>query len=796
MPLIANGLIRFEEYEIDRAQWRLSWRDESLPLNRKTFDLLLYLADHAQQLVPKEELLRTLWPGSFVEESNLSQHIFLLRKALSLHGSGSRIIETVPGRGYRFAVPVTRVPNGQPVAPERMIVSESITRITLEEEETDTAELASIHQARPHLLSPNVNRPLYGLLGAILILATLSFAGWFAWQRWEQRVGGPPVQVVVTGMDGSTGDPVLDRALLSALRMNLSQSPFVSIVPKDTVSSTLVEMKQKPDEPITTVIARDLCERTNSQAYLHGMIVHTGQHFLLTEEATSCVDGTTLAAEHQEADKPEYLPRAIDKLSESLRHQLGESRSSVARFNARLAPATTASLEALKAYSESGRMAEQGKLPEAIELLKKSIAEDPDFAIAWNDLWAYNASLNGDPMSARDAIEKAYSLRNSAGALERFTITAHYQMVVVGDLFESERTYQTWAQLYPRSVTAWNGLSLTQQQLGHWPDAEISAAHAVALRPRHVGLNLNLALAQMTNGNGQAARATCNHAIEQGIDSDHLRAACLSVAYFLHDADMLKAQRAWATAHPKAPLFALQEAGIALGEGRFNDAHKLIATATQIMNDQGLQSQAHSYTRSMGINLVDAGDVDTGTRLLRSSPPDPETGTDLLGLADINDTAAASAGLDAMLKEHPQGTLWKLYWSPLIRSQLALSSARPNDAITLLDAAQQFDSKGFDLPMRRGLAHLAAGQPAAAEKDFRFILANQRLDPTSSLYPLSWLQLGRALEAEGNHPAAIDAYRNFLQLWSHADPDALFLQQAKKEFAVLETVAQPDQSFR
>ncbi len=736
--------------------------------------------DHADRVVGKEELLRTLWPESFVEESNLTQHIFLLRKALSRHDSGSRIIETVPGRGYRFAISVSHVPTNQSPAPERMIISasESITRITLEHEEVDAASPG-------HLPLASGTRSRYWIAATIIILAALGLAGWVAWQRWEQSTGGPPVQVVITGMDGTTGDPVLDRALLSALRMNLSQSPFLSLVPKDTMSSTLAEMKQKPDEPITAVIARDLCERTNSQASLHGMVVHSGQHFLLTEEATSCVDGTTLAAAHQEADKPEYLPRSIDKLSESIRHQLGESRSSVARFNARLAPATTASLEALKAYSEAGRMGAQGKLPEAINLLKESIAEDPGFAMAWNDLWAYTASINGDPLSARDAIAKAYSLRDSAGALERFTITAHYDMVVVGDLYESERNYQAWTQLYPHSVPAWNGLSIIQQQLGQWPDAEISAAHAVALHPRHAGLNLNLALAQMSNGNGPAARSTCNHAIQQGIDGDHLRAACLSVAYFLHDEEMLKAQRDWAAAHPKSPLFILQDAGIAIGEGRFVDAHKLISNATQIMNDQGLHSQADAYTRSMGIDLVEAGDVAAGTPLLHSSPPDPESGTDLVGLAEINDIAAATTGLEAMLNEHPQGTLWKLYWGPLIRAQIALTSNKPNNAIALLEPARLFDSKGLDLPMRRGLAHLAAGQPMLAEKDFRYILANQRLDPASSLYPLSWLQLGRTLEAEGNHPAAVEAYRNFLLAWSHADPDAAFLKQAKIEFASL-----------
>jgi DNA-binding winged helix-turn-helix (wHTH) protein/tetratricopeptide (TPR) repeat protein len=793
MSFISSSLVMFEEYEIDRARWQLTWRDETIPLNRKTFDLLLYLVDHADRVVGKEELLRTLWPESFVEESNLTQHIFLLRKALSRHESGAKIIQTVAGRGYRFAgVFSLTAATGQPVIDGMIIrARESITRITLEEEEDDAVEVAPlrIEASQPMLSGRSSKRSVYWIVGGIVAVVALCVMGWIGWKRWRDRMGGPPVQVVVTGMDGTTGDATLDHALQSALRMNLSQSPFVSLVPKDTVNATLAEMKQKPDDPITTVVARDLCERTNSQAVLHGMVVRSGKHFLLTEEATSCVDGTTLAAARQEASKPEELPGSVDKLSESLRRQMGESRSSVARFSARLSPATTASLEALKAYSESSRMAEQGRLPEAVNLLKKSVSDDPGFAIAWNDLWAYTASINGDPISSRAAIEKAYSLRDSAGALERLTITAHYDMVVVGDLFESERNYLAWTQLYPRSVTAWNGLSLTQQELGQWPEAESSAGHAVALRPRHVGLNLNLALAQLSNGEGEAARATCNHAVEQGLDSDHLRAGCLSVAYFLHDPVMLKAERDWGAAHPKAALFEIADGGIAIGEGRFADGLRLTSQATQTMKDQGLGSEADAYTRSIGVDLIEAGEVDAGTRMLRIGAVDPESGTDLVGLAEINDVAAASAGLSAMEKEHPQGTLWKLYWEPVIHAQIALDNGNPKDGVVLLEPTHQLDSKGIDIPMRRGLAYLAAAQPGLAEKEFRFILAHQALGPTSSFYPLAWLELGRALAAEGNRPAAVDAYEHFLRLWAHADPDATYLKQARVEFESLRTVA-------
>ena len=106
MSVHQSGFVRFEGYELDRARWQLRYGDEVLPLTRKTFDLLLYLIENADRVVTKDELLRALWPEQFIEESNLTQQVFLLRRALARHPSTGKMIETIPGRGYRFAVPV------------------------------------------------------------------------------------------------------------------------------------------------------------------------------------------------------------------------------------------------------------------------------------------------------------------------------------------------------------------------------------------------------------------------------------------------------------------------------------------------------------------------------------------------------------------------------------------------------------------------------------------------------------------------------------------------------------------
>jgi DNA-binding winged helix-turn-helix (wHTH) protein len=135
MPLEINHLIRFESYVIDRRAWTLHWRGEPIALNRKSFDLLLYLIDHRDRVASKDELLQSLWPDQFVEESNLAQHVFLLRKALSRHDSGRKIIETIPGRGYRFtaALEIEQRPDQQEQVQKQIVFNtrESITQITI-----------------------------------------------------------------------------------------------------------------------------------------------------------------------------------------------------------------------------------------------------------------------------------------------------------------------------------------------------------------------------------------------------------------------------------------------------------------------------------------------------------------------------------------------------------------------------------------------------------------------------------------------------------------------------------------
>jgi DNA-binding winged helix-turn-helix (wHTH) protein/Tol biopolymer transport system component len=110
MGLETNTLYRFEGFELDPANRVFALGGKTIAIPSRAFDLLLYMARNTQRLLTKEELMKAVWGDTIVEESNLTQSVFLLRKALSEQAPAeNKLIVTVPGRGYRFAAQVERI---------------------------------------------------------------------------------------------------------------------------------------------------------------------------------------------------------------------------------------------------------------------------------------------------------------------------------------------------------------------------------------------------------------------------------------------------------------------------------------------------------------------------------------------------------------------------------------------------------------------------------------------------------------------------------------------------------------
>src|SRR5689334_18260489 len=132
MSLHVSRFYEFGPYRIDTAERLLIRSNEPVPLTPKAYETLLALVENAGRSMEKDELIRHLWPDTFVEESTLSHNIYMLRKVL---GDDGRYIETLPKRGYRFIAPVTEVP---PPAESVVLDEHTLTRVVIEETETRT----------------------------------------------------------------------------------------------------------------------------------------------------------------------------------------------------------------------------------------------------------------------------------------------------------------------------------------------------------------------------------------------------------------------------------------------------------------------------------------------------------------------------------------------------------------------------------------------------------------------------------------------------------------------------------
>ena len=169
--------------------------------------------------------------------------------------------------------------------------------------------------------------------------------------------------------------------------------------------------------------------------------------------AVHCATGDTLAREQSEAAGKQQVLGALGNAAAKLRGALGESLSSVKRFDMPLAQATTSSLEALKAYSFGLSKFAKGDEAGAVPLFQQAIELDPDFAMSYSYL-GHAYQMLGQGARGDEALRKAFTLRDRASEREKFNITAGFYQFVTFQTDEAIQNCELWAQTYPRDFMA------------------------------------------------------------------------------------------------------------------------------------------------------------------------------------------------------------------------------------------------------------------------------------------------------------------------------------------------------
>jgi len=238
--------------------------------------------------------------------------------------------------------------------------------------------------------------------------------------------------IVLTDFANSTGDAIFDDTLKTALNVSLRQSPFLNVLSDSDVTKTLQQMTRPAGTKLTPEVARELCLRAGSKAYIAGAIGSLGSKYVLELKATNCQRGDTLAEEQVTAASEEKVLYALGGAASKLRSELGESLATVQRFDVPLEQATTSSLEALKALSLGRKALDDKGSAASLPYHQRAIELDPNFAMGYAAVGIDYLNLS-EPGRASEYFTKAFQLREHASEREKLQITAQYYSYVTAE---------------------------------------------------------------------------------------------------------------------------------------------------------------------------------------------------------------------------------------------------------------------------------------------------------------------------------------------------------------------------
>jgi len=776
MSLSINKLYRFDEFVLDPARRTFARNSKSVSISPKAFDVLAYLVSNPGRVVTKEELLKAVWPDSFVEEGNLAQHISWLRKAL---GDASNDIVTVPGRGYQFTAQVRTESPADLLSETQagdMLVHGARERTHLVIEEV---ALVPLTERRTRALTRVW--PYYALVIVGVIVAAV-WAGWRWW--WRPAARADFYKIVVADFANTTGDGTFDHTLKRALEIDLEQSPFLDVMSEREAVSTLQLMGQKKDAAITANVATELCVRSNRQLLLTGSIASVGTNYLLTLEATDCNSGKKLAGAKKQAATKEDVLAAIDAVADRIRKGLGESARSLESFQVPILQATTPSLDALKAYSLGQYLIAQGKNEtESLPFFQKAVELDPQFAMAYGAMAIDYYNLNEYNLAAQYS-KKAFELSGRVSEREKLVLRAHYYGGSQKDLVQGIRAYQLWASTYPHEWVPWVDIANDWTQLGHYEEAIPAGVRALELEPnREINYSV-LARAYMRANRFADAKAIGERAVRRGKDSEGLHGTLFFIAFAEHDQNALARETKYYEAH--ADLQSFDDRAFAVATlGKYREAQDLYRRSWEAALQANLPETADDILLERAMMEFDLGlpaaSRTTLSHLNKSGPDSPDLA---ILRAKLGDAYAEHFLADHANETHD--TLMAYVYIPLVRATLALGRKKPLDAIAALEPATPYELRDYAVPTQRGQAYLQAHQPEKAAVEYKKVLANPGVAAGSYLFPLAHLGLARAYALQNHKTESREEYEKFFALWKDSDADVPVLKQARLEYARLQ----------
>jgi tetratricopeptide (TPR) repeat protein len=632
----------------------------------------------------------------------------------------------------------------------------------------------------------------------LLSLAAFLIIGSIAYWRWARRTSlGESDFLLVGDVANHTGDPDFDDSLHEALRVSLSQSPYLNLVTDDRIRALLGSLGKPSESSLTPELAKEICERAGAKAYLTGEAAKNGGKYVFELEVRQCPSGNRIAHASGEAARADQVVHQLGNAASQLRASLGEQEATLRKYDMPLERATTPVPAALKIYEQARKAIREKGDFEAVPLYKQCIDLDSRFAMARSGLAVSYYNLSQMAL-AGDEIRQAFEAGDRQTVRERLNIQTLYYDLAQGDIEKAIAGYKEYIRIYPRDSVALGNLSSEFFVIGDYEPAAQYAEQALKLDPDSAAWYENDSIALLALGRTPDAEQVLKEAFSRKLDDPALHANLYSVAFVKGDTALMQAQLAWA-------------------QGKSNGQDSLLGAQADTEAYFGHLKKAREYTRkaidaAIASDLKESAAIWAATAAVRESvfgypaeaqknaeealklTPDSKDVRALVALvsARTGNEAQAQHATDDLRALYISNTAMQKAWLPVIRAQLAMRHRRNEEAIQQLEIVLPYEkgqltgnsSDSCMIPAYlRGEADLALQRGHQAVMEFQKIEANPGVIVNCWSGALARLAKARAEAAEQAKADAKISYQQFLALWKDADPDIPMLKQAKLEAA-------------
>ena len=588
MSSLTSNLYEFDEFRLDPQNRVLRRGGTPVSLTPKAFDVLLLLIQNAGRIVTKDALMKAVWPESFVEESNLTQTIFMVRKALD-ETTDRRYILTVQGQGYKFLVPVTETAN-------------SVAELEAPEIEGSVPPFSAGGAPEFHLPShprrpTDWRSPVIAAAGVVLVMVVAS-ALWI-WRPRHPAVEQPgKTMLAVLPFENFTGDAGQEYFSDGLTEEMISQLGDLDPAHLGVIARTSV-MHYKHSQESIPQIGKDL----GVQYVIEGSVRRDSQRVRITAQLIQVQDQSHLWAREYDRDLG-HLLELQEEIAREVANEIEFSLSGRRPIDLARAPGAHApgvkSYEAYDLYLKgryfwNKRTAEAFR--QAADYFQQAIDKDPNYGQAYAglaDTFSLMSAWYEGPQN--ELMPKARTAALRALELDEGLAEAHASLALIKENYDydwsgSEKEFRRAIQLDPRYATAhqWYAEFLSWQ--GRFDEAFSESEQARRLDPLSLIITIDHARILYNSRQYESAVKQCRSALE--LDPNYDRARYSMIPSFLQlgrYSEALEVIDLWA-AREEEPWTWAWKAAVYGRSGRAKEADRALAKLEQISSSRAERTE-------------------------------------------------------------------------------------------------------------------------------------------------------------------------------------------------------------